>query len=122
MSGKRVLVVDDSPLILAAAKQALVAAGYDVATRGSVDEIGALGAEGFDLILMDVQMPELYGDDVAAVLRNERGVKTPIYLFSTLADDELRERARDARVDGFISKDAGLEHLVAEVARILAPT
>lgn len=122
MSGKRVLVIDDSPLILAAAKQALAAAGYDVATRDSVDEIGALGAEGFDLILMDVQMPELYGDDVAAVLRNERGVKTPIYLFSTLADDELRERARDAGVDGFISKDAGLDHLVAEVARILSPT
>ena len=122
MRGKRVLVIDDSPLILAAAKQALAAAGYDVATRDSVDEIGALGAEGFDLILMDVQMPELYGDDVAAVLRNERGVKTPIYLFSTLADDELRERARDAGVDGFISKDAGLDHLVAEVARILSPT
>ena len=122
MSGKRVLVIDDSPLILAAAKQALAAAGYDVATRDSVDEIGALGAEGFDLILMDVQMPELYGDDVAAVLRNERGVKTPIYLFSTLADEELRERARDEGVDGFISKDAGLDHLVAEVARILSPT
>ena len=119
MSGKRVLIVDDSPLILAAAEHALRDAGFEVSTRTSVSDVGARGAEGFDLILMDVQMPELYGDDVATILRTERGVETPIYLFSTLAEAELRERAREARVDGYISKDAGLEHLVAEVHRIL---
>jgi hypothetical protein len=116
---KRILIVDDSPVILAAAKHALIAAGYDVDTRSSVDEVGIHGADGFQLILMDVQMPELYGDDVAMVLRHEREIKTPIYLFSTLDDDELRQRATDAQLDGFISKQAGLENLVSEVRRIL---
>lgn len=116
--GKRILIVDDSPLILAASRHALVEAGYEVETREGVEDLGAKGFIGFDLILMDVQMPELYGDDVANVLRNDRSVRTPIYLFSTLPDEELRERARDARVDGFISKSAGAEHLVAEVAKI----
>jgi CheY-like chemotaxis protein len=118
--GKRILIVDDSPLILAASKHALTGAGYDVETRSGVEDLGAKGFEGFDLILMDVQMPELYGDDVASVLRQDRAVRTPIYLFSTLPDEELRERVSDAKVDGFISKGAGVEHLVAEVVRIFA--
>jgi DNA-binding response OmpR family regulator len=116
---KRVLIVDDSPIVLSAAKHALVEAGFDVETRASVEEVGARGVEGIHLILMDVQMPELYGDDVASVLRHERQIATPIYLFSTLDEAELRQRAADARVDGYISKQAGTEHLVAEVRRIL---
>ena len=84
---KRILIVDDSPIILAASRHALTAAGFEVETRSGVDELGDKGAEGFDLILMDVQMPELFGDDVAAVLRLERDVRTPIYLFSTLPND-----------------------------------
>jgi hypothetical protein len=43
----------------------------------------------------------------------------PIYLFSTLPAEELKQRAVEARVDGFISKGHGVEHLVAEVKRIL---
>lgn len=117
--GKRILIVDDSPLILAAARHALGQAGYDVETREGVEDVGAHGADGFDLILMDVQMPELYGDDVARVLRNDRGVRTPIYLFSTLPLAELEALAADAKVDGVISKNVGVDHLVDEVRKII---
>ena len=117
---KRILVVDDSPIILAAAREALVDAGFVVETRNGVDELGEKGVDGFDLVLMDVQMPELYGDDVAAVLRGQRALTTPIYLFSTLPEGELRELARQANVEGYICKEAGTDHLVAEVRRILA--
>ncbi|NVB83062.1 MAG: response regulator [Kofleriaceae bacterium] len=117
---KRILIVDDSPVILAASKHALAEAGFEVETRSGIDELGDKGADGFDLILMDVQMPELYGDDVAAVLKLERSVTTPIYLFSTLTEEELEERAREARVDGYISKSEGVVHLVDSVRRALA--
>jgi len=116
---KRILIVDDSPLILAASKHALVEAGFAVETRTGVEDLGSKGFEGFDLILMDVQMPELFGDDVASVLKLDRAVGTPIYLFSTLPAEELKQRATEARVDGFITKGDGVEHLVAEVQRIL---
>jgi len=117
---KRILIVDDSPIILAAAAHALEEAGYEVQTRSGVEDLVGKGAQGFDLILMDVQMPELFGDDVAAVLRLERDVKTPIYLFSTLPDAELKERAREAKVDGYVAKGEGVEHVVNEVRRILS--
>jgi DNA-binding response OmpR family regulator len=117
---KRILLVEDSPLIQAAATHALTEAGFEVVARASFPELLANGVDGYDLILMDVQMPELYGDDVAAVLRHERGVRTPIYLFSSLDDDDLRERATWAKLDGFISKQAGMEHLVERVREILS--
>jgi CheY-like chemotaxis protein len=116
---KRILIVDDSPIVLMAARHVLVEAGFDVETRSGVEEIGEKGVNGFDLILMDVQMPQLFGDDIASILRNDRGLRTPIYLFSTLSPAELAMRARDARVDGYISKELGMSNLVDEVHRIL---
>ena len=59
--------------------------------RTSFEELLSQPLEGYDLILMDVQMPELYGDDVAMVLRNERHITTPIYLFSSLSPGELHD-------------------------------
>ena len=116
---KRILIVDDSPIVLAAATHVLAEAGYEVETRSGVEELGEKGASGFDLILMDVQMPELFGDDVASVLRNDRMMKTPIYLFSTLPAADLDMRAREARVDGYISKELGMGNLVGEVRKII---
>src|SRR5204863_7551186 len=71
---KRILLVEDSPIIQAAAVHALTSAGYEVSARSTFDELLANGVDGYDLILMDVQMPELFGDDVAMVLRSERGI------------------------------------------------
>jgi len=116
---KRILLVEDSPIIQAAVSHALAEARFDIVTVGTFEELMSRGVEGFDLILMDVQMPELYGDDVAMVLR-DRGVTTPIYLFSSLPPGELAERAKQAGVDGYIHKGAGVDHLLARVREILA--
>jgi DNA-binding response OmpR family regulator len=113
------VLVEDSPIIQAAAMYALGQAGYEVAVRTNYDELMSQSLANVDLILMDVQMPELFGDDVAAVLRNERGITTPIYLFSSLSPGELHERATAAKVDGFISKEGGMEELVTRVKQIL---
>ena len=118
-TAKHILLVDDSALIRATASHALARAGYQVTVRAAFDELLEHGIDGFDLILMDVHMPELYGDDVAFTLRGERGVKTPIYLFSSIEERELAGLAADAGIDGYISKSAGLAELVARVRRIL---
>jgi DNA-binding response OmpR family regulator len=117
-SGKRILLVDDSALIRQSAGMALDAAGYNVTTRSAFDELVEHGLDGYDLILMDVQMPELYGDDVAFTLRGERGITTPIYLFSSVDETELAGLAADAGVDGYIPKSVGLDELVARVHSI----
>jgi DNA-binding response OmpR family regulator len=119
VNGKRILLVDDSALIRASAADALINAGYNVTVRAAFDELLEHGIEGFDLILMDVHMPELFGDDVAFTLRGQRGVTTPIYLFSSIDESELAGLAADAGIDGYISKSAGLDELVSRVRQIL---
>ena len=66
MSSQRILVVDDSTLMLEVARNALEESGFKVATASTLAEFEAHDPTTFDLILMDVQMPELFGDDVAA--------------------------------------------------------
>jgi len=116
----RVLVVDDSALFLEMALAALRAVGLEaVGARDLAELENRLDAPPYDLILMDLQMPEAFGDDVADVLRHVRGVPTPIYLISHLPEEELARRAAEARVEGFISKLQGMDALVAKVRRVL---
>jgi len=117
---RRVLVVDDSPIFLDVATAALEEAGYTVLRAENLEEAERQTAAGPDLVLMDVQMPEAFGDDLAMIMRGMRGVNVPIYLLSSLRDDELRERAREANIDGFISKTAGIGHMIERVRAIFA--
>ncbi len=117
---KRILVVDDSPLLLDLAKEALELAGYYVYIAQDFSQLADLEeGRGVDLILMDVHMPELYGDDVAAVLREVRGVETPIYLLSGMDAEELATRAHEADINGYICKSDGIEAIVERVKHIL---
>jgi DNA-binding response OmpR family regulator len=122
MTKPSVLLIDDSSLILAAARHALMTAGCEVTTALTLEELAAVPANNFDLILMDVEMPELYGDDIAAILRHERNVRVPIYLFSSVQHDQLAALARDAGIDGFISKQDGMDAMVDRVRGILGMT
>jgi DNA-binding response OmpR family regulator len=118
---KRILVFDDSPFVLELTQVALERAGYSVAVALNLDAFErARAAEEPDLILVDVQMPEAFGDDVASTLRGARGVRAPILLVSNLEDRELERRAIEAEVDGWISKKAGLQELVRRVKELLS--
>lgn len=117
---KTILVFDDSPMILELTRAALEAAGFTVAVaedlatfeqhRGSLDP---------DLILVDVQMPEAFGDDVVLTLREGHGVRVPILLVSSLEENELASRAARARAAGYIQKKAGMGELVRRCKEVL---
>jgi DNA-binding response OmpR family regulator len=118
---KKVLVFDDSPLVLAVTQVALEREGFSVATAADLTAFESARAElSPDLILVDVQMPEAFGDDVASTLRGLRGVEVPILLVSNLEDAELERRAIDAEVEGWVSKRAGLPELVRRVKELLS--
>ena len=118
---KTILIVDDSALVLEMMCAALTSAGYDVLVANNLTQLEEHRTRHRpDLVLMDVQMPEAFGDDVAMVLRAAREVEAPIYLLSTLDDAELRRRAFDAEIDGYISKRIGAAAIVGRVREILA--
>jgi DNA-binding response OmpR family regulator len=117
---KSILLLDDSEIVRAAAVHCLEAAGYRVTAVSSIDELEEVGVPGkADLILLDVEVAQLFGDDVGMVLRKVRGITQPIWLYSSKPEAELAERVADAGLDGFISKSDGLDVLVERVRTIL---
>jgi two-component system alkaline phosphatase synthesis response regulator PhoP len=119
---KRILLMDDSEIFIAVTRRALEQAGYEVITANDLESFQqARRQKPADLVLMDVQMPEAFGDDIAMTLRFAHDVDTPIFLLSSLSDQELAERANEAQIDGFISKNIGIERIVEQVRRILDP-
>ena len=74
-----------------------------------------------DLILLDINMPELFGDDVVAFFRGEWHIDAPIYLCSDIPEEELQARAASAGADGYICKGWGLDALVQRVQAVLQP-
>lgn len=115
----RILVVDDSPFVCEALGAALRDAGFEVEVAYDLWDFERDIQPRPDLVLMDVVLQEAFGDDVAAMLRTTRGFTCPIYLVSSLDDDELSQRAADAGLDGFISKRLGLGGVVGRVTALL---
>jgi DNA-binding response OmpR family regulator len=104
---KRVLVVDDSEIVLAKAREALTAGGYEVCTA-----ISAAAADSYiygdsrpDIIVLDVMMPMLDGDKKAKLLKGDDLAKDiPILLLSSKNEEELVRLVAESGADGFIRK------------------
>jgi len=118
---KCVLVMDDSILALELSRDALEAADFSVLVAHDASELAhhLAAGETIDLIILDMQMPEVLGDSLAVGLKTERGVRVPILLCSGHDEATLARRARSAAVDGYVSKQAGIEAMVARVRDFL---
>src|SRR5205807_10183832 len=83
MTAKMIVVMDDSTLVLDMLRDALEAHGFEVRTAATLKELEQqLVGLRPDLFILDVQMPEMFGDDVAQVLRDVRAHRPPILLHS----------------------------------------
>jgi DNA-binding response OmpR family regulator len=116
-SKKSVVVMDDSEVVRLAVAGALEDSGYAVRGAADLRELeAALAAGAPDLLVLDVQMPEMFGDDVALVLRQVRSMRVPIILFSGIEEAALAERGRESGADAWVTKGAGVEGLLEKVA------
>lgn len=116
----RVLVVDDSSVTLELITGALAAAGIGADSAADLASLDLrLRSGGYDVLLVDVNMPEMFGDDVVEFLRSQRRLATRLYLYSDLAEAELAQKAEACGADGFITKSSGLEAAVRLVRSAL---
>lgn len=107
LMAKRVLVVDDSEIVLEKAVEALESAGIDVFTALNTVEADRYiyGDNRPDLIIMDVMMPLLDGDVKTKMLKSEESTRNiPIYLLSSKPESELSRLATESLADGYIRK------------------
>lgn len=117
---KTIFVLDDSEIVLELVRTELTQAGYAVQATSDLAELERLRTTSKpDLVLLDVQMPELFGDDIGMVLRDVHKLACPIYLLSSLDPTDLEQRAAEAGLDGYISKRDGMAAVVRKVRDIL---
>ena len=82
VSRKRVLVIDDEPLVLRSVSMVLTSAGYEVESAASgAEALNRMKGEHFDLVVTDWKMPYMHGDRVAGEIR-KRSPLTPVLLLT----------------------------------------
>ncbi len=116
--GGRVLVVDDNSVNrkILARQVELAGASTDVAASGA-EALGLWRAGGYDLLLADLQMPDMDGFELARHIRASEAAtgqtRLPILAITASTVEEQEERSRAAGMDGFITKPVGIEQLRA---------
>ena len=119
----RVLVVDDQFIVRELERSILDAAGYKVRTachgREALEAIANDGS--FDLVVTDLQMPELDGLGLLSAIRSDPvHAMLPVVIVTSQSSDEDRRRGAEAGADAYIIKDEfDQEALLATVDRLI---
>jgi two-component system, cell cycle sensor histidine kinase and response regulator CckA len=117
----RILVVEDEDSVRAFAVRALTSRGYTVLEANS-GEVGLEAiendADGFELILSDVVMPEMDGPTMLAELR-KRGVKTKVIFMSGYAEDAFERNLENPDDFAFLQKPFSLKQLIEKVKDVM---
>ena len=123
---QRILVVDDNVVNQRVVAGLLQRCGHHVVVadsgRAAIAALQAAAtAERFDVVLMDVQMPEMDGLTATQLIRGLGPPlnRTPIIALTAHASVGSLSNCRDAGMDGFVSKPVRLSGMVAELARVL---
>ncbi len=121
LRGRTILVVQDSAVTRDLAREVLEQSGatVELASDG-VEAVARATAGNFDVILMDLHLPQLDGVGATRALRqNPRTSRTPILALSASIRPEDREKSFAAGMTGFISTPVGASELLEAVVRCL---
>lgn len=116
-----ILTVDDSASIRLTTRLALTGAGYTVteAVDGS-DGLNKMRSTNFDLIVTDLNMPNMDGLTMIRSLRKLPAyMGTPVIFLTTESDGELKQQAKDAGATGWLTKPFEPDMLVKITKKVL---
>jgi CheY-like chemotaxis protein len=120
----RVLLVEDNLVNQKVASRLLEKQGHSVqVAENGREALEAIDEGEFDLVLMDVQMPEMDGFATTAAIRQREassGRRLPIVALTANAMQGDRERCLGAGMDGYVAKPVEIEVLLREMAEVLA--
>ncbi|MDD4319075.1 MAG: response regulator [Candidatus Peribacteraceae bacterium] len=116
----KILIVEDEKPLAHALELKMKHEGYDatVAFNGAAGQKEAVTGK-YDLILLDLIMPEVDGFEVLEAMKQKK-IKTPVIVLSNLGQDEDRERAKSLGAsDYFIKANTPIADIVVRVKKAL---
>ncbi|WP_028531622.1 response regulator transcription factor [Paenibacillus sp. UNC217MF] len=118
MMNYQILVIEDDQEIRELIKQFLMTQHYsvEVASDG-IEGMKQFNKQSFDLILLDVMMPNLNGFEVAKMIRSESNV--PIILLTALEEEQDQLKGFDLGIDDYITKPFSFHVLIRRVEAVL---
>jgi len=118
---KRILVVDDDEMVLMALEELLKPEGYDIeAVSSGVEALKRLDEESYDLLILDVIMPEINGFELCERIREKEKYKEiPIVFLTAKSRDEDKIRGLEAGANLFLSKPISPDKLIMIVSDTL---
>ena len=119
MAGPQILVVEDNQRNMKLFRDVLLATGHrtlEATTGGEAVELAA--AHSPDLVLMDIQLPDIGGVEALGRLRADaRTASLPVVALTSQAMEGDRERFLAAGFDGYLSKPVNITDLIDTVKR-----
>jgi two-component system, cell cycle response regulator DivK len=117
MTGERILVVEDNAKNMKLFREVLVASGYETLEATTGGEAVDMASEHTpDLVLMDIQMPDIDGVEALRRLRADgRTASIPVVALTAQAMQGDRERFLAAGFDGYVSKPVNVRDFIGTV-------
>jgi DNA-binding response OmpR family regulator len=113
----RILLVEDDRAIARSVEDALTAAGHDVDHVGT--GAGALAASGYDLVLLDLGLPDIDGRDVCRELRTRpSSSKVPIIMLTARGEEFDRVLGLEMGADDYVTKPFSERELLARIRAV----
>jgi two-component system, cell cycle response regulator DivK len=118
---KRILIVEDNDLNLKLFRDLLMAHGYEtLETKDGLEAIALTRNERPDLVLMDIQLPEISGLDVTRRLKSDSSISNiPIVAVTAFAMKDDEEKILSAGCEAYISKPISIQPFLNTVRRFL---
>lgn len=118
---KRILLVDDEPLILKGLKFSLEQDGYETDTAADGEEaLAKMQAGGYDIVLLDVMLPKLSGIEVCQTIRETSNV--PIIMLTAKGEDMDKILGLEYGADDYMTKPFNILEVKARIKSILRRT
>jgi putative two-component system response regulator len=117
-NGRHVLIVDDEEAIQMVLNAGITRAGFECLVAGnSQDALRVLEDHHIDVVITDVNMPGMNGDELTKIVKEKHD--TDVIIMTGYVDDFTYEKAIETGASDFIEKPVGLQEMVVRLKRVL---
>jgi len=118
----RVLIVDDNEMTLTLVSKILELEGYEVdIASNSIDTFNQIENNKYDLLILDVMMPDMNGYDLCKSLRSEpHNIKTPVMILTAEGNNLEKQRALACGANDLLTKPFNMDVFNSHVKTLLS--